>query len=67
MSVIEKEETGGSNPLKIAKLMYRIIRSKHPKFRYKTGNLIQTNFARAKKFIPARTYQFLLRFFYNIK
>jgi NAD(P)-dependent dehydrogenase (short-subunit alcohol dehydrogenase family) len=67
MAVIEKEETGGINPLKIAKLMYRIIRSRHPKFRYKTGNFIQTNFARAKKFIPARTYQFLLRFFYKMK
>ncbi|MDR0692744.1 MAG: SDR family oxidoreductase [Prevotellaceae bacterium] len=67
MKVIEKEETGGGNPLKIARLMHRIIRSKHPKFRYKTGNFIQTNFAGAKKFIPARTYQYLLRFFYNIK
>jgi NAD(P)-dependent dehydrogenase (short-subunit alcohol dehydrogenase family) len=67
MSIIEKEETGGSNPLKIAKLMYRIIRSTRPKFRYKTGNFVQTNFARAKKFIPARIYQFLLRFFYNMK
>jgi NAD(P)-dependent dehydrogenase (short-subunit alcohol dehydrogenase family) len=66
MAVIEKEETGGGNPLKIAKLIHRIIRSKHPKFRYKTGNFVQTNFARAKKFIPARTYQFLLRFFYNM-
>jgi NAD(P)-dependent dehydrogenase (short-subunit alcohol dehydrogenase family) len=66
MTIIEKEETQGSNPIKIAKLMYRIIRSKHPKFRYKTGNFIQTGFAKAKKIIPARTYQFLLRFFYNI-
>jgi NAD(P)-dependent dehydrogenase (short-subunit alcohol dehydrogenase family) len=67
MAVIEKEETGGGNPVKIAKLMYRVIRSKYPKFRYKTGNFVQTNFARAKKFIPARTYQSLLRFFYNMK
>jgi NAD(P)-dependent dehydrogenase (short-subunit alcohol dehydrogenase family) len=67
MAVIEKEETGGGNPLKIAKLMFRIIRAKHPKFRYKTGNFIQTNFAKAKKFIPARIYQWLLRFFYNMK
>jgi NAD(P)-dependent dehydrogenase (short-subunit alcohol dehydrogenase family) len=67
MAIIEKEEKSGDNPVKIAKLMYRIIRSKHPKFRYKTGNFVQTNFAKAKKFIPAHTYQFLLRFYYNMK
>jgi NAD(P)-dependent dehydrogenase (short-subunit alcohol dehydrogenase family) len=67
MAIITKEETQGEHPIKIAKLMYRIIKSNHPKFRYKTGNFVQTNFAKAKKFIPARTYQSLLRFFYNIK
>ncbi len=66
MGIIEKEETGGCKPQKIAKLMHRIVRKKHPKFRYKVGNLVQTNFARAKRFIPARTYQRLLRFFYHL-
>jgi NAD(P)-dependent dehydrogenase (short-subunit alcohol dehydrogenase family) len=67
MAIIEKEENGGSNPVKIAKLMYHIVRARHPKFRYKTGNLLQTNFARVKQFIPARTYQSLLRFFYSMQ
>ena len=66
MAIIEKEENGGCKPIKLAKLMYQIIKSKRPKFRYKVGNMVQTNFARAKAIIPARTYQALLRFFYNM-
>ncbi len=66
LAVIEKEENGGQQPIKLAKVMYKIIRAKRPKFRYKVGNFVQTNFARVKGFIPSRTYQSLLRFFYNI-
>jgi NAD(P)-dependent dehydrogenase (short-subunit alcohol dehydrogenase family) len=67
MAIIEKEETHGGNPIQIAKVIDKIIRAKHPKFRYKIGNLLQTNFARIKSFLPSRTYQKLLRFFYNVK
>ena len=66
MAVAEKEELAGCKPEKIAKLMYRIIMSPHPKFRYKSGNMLQVGFAKATKFIPYRFYQFLLRFFYGI-
>ncbi len=66
LAVIEKEENGGQQPIKLAKVMYKIIKAKRPKFRYKVGNFVQINFARVKGFIPSRTYQALLRFFYNI-
>jgi NAD(P)-dependent dehydrogenase (short-subunit alcohol dehydrogenase family) len=66
MAIIEKEENGGCKPVKLAKVMYRIIKSKRPKFRYKVGNMVQTGFARAKAIVPSRTYQSLLRFFYNL-
>lgn len=66
LAIIEKEENGGQKPVKLAKVMYKIIKAKHPKFRYKVGNFVQTNFARAKAFIPSRTYQALLRIFYNL-
>jgi NAD(P)-dependent dehydrogenase (short-subunit alcohol dehydrogenase family) len=66
MAIIEKEENGGCKPIKLAKVMYKIIKAKRPKFRYKVGNIVQTNFARAKAFIPSRTYQALLRLFYNL-
>ena len=66
LSIIEREEVGGCHPSKIAKQMYRIVKSKRPRFRYKVGNLIQTNFARAKKIMPDRMYLRLLRFFYHV-
>ncbi len=66
MTIIEKEENGGQKPIKLAKVMYKIIQSKHPKFRYKVGNFLQTNFARSKALIPGRTYQALLRFYYHL-
>ncbi len=66
MAIIEKEENGGQQPEKLAKVIHKVIKAKHPKFRYKVGNLLQVNFARAKAFIPSRTYQALLRIFYNL-
>ncbi|MDR0295809.1 MAG: SDR family oxidoreductase [Prevotellaceae bacterium] len=66
MAIIEKEENGGCKPIKLAKAMRRIVKAKRPKFRYKVGNMVQTNFARSKAFIPSRTYQALLRFFYKL-
>lgn len=66
MAIIEKEENGGCKPIKLAKVVYKITKAKRPKFRYKVGNMVQTCFARAKAVIPSRTYQALLRIFYNL-
>jgi len=63
---IEKEEQNGLKPERLAEVVYRIANSKHPKFRYKVGNLVQVGFAKCKTWIPSRTYQFLLRIFYNM-
>jgi NAD(P)-dependent dehydrogenase (short-subunit alcohol dehydrogenase family) len=63
---IEKEEQNGLKPERLAQVVYRIANSKHPKFRYKVGNLLQVGFAKSKTWIPSRTYQFLLRIFYNM-
>jgi NAD(P)-dependent dehydrogenase (short-subunit alcohol dehydrogenase family) len=63
---IEKEEINGLKPERLAKVLLRIVHSRHPKFRYKVGNLLQVGFAKAKAWIPDRTYQFLLRIFYNM-
>jgi NAD(P)-dependent dehydrogenase (short-subunit alcohol dehydrogenase family) len=63
---IEREEQSGLKPERLAKALYRIIRSKHPKFRYKVGNILQVGFAKSKAWIPDRMYQSLLRVFYNL-
>ncbi|MBP1639020.1 MAG: oxidoreductase [Bacteroidetes bacterium] len=63
---IEKEEQNGLKPEHLAKVVYRIVNSKRPKFRYKVGNLLQVGFAKSKAWVPSRAYQFLLRVFYNM-
>ncbi|MBB3187133.1 3-ketodihydrosphingosine reductase [Microbacter margulisiae] len=63
---IEKEEQNGFKPIQLAKVVARIVNAKHPKFRYKVGNIVQVGFAKSKAWVPDRTYQFLLRFFYNM-
>lgn len=63
---IEKEEQGGLSPERLAAVVYRIVNSRTPKFRYKVGNLLQVGFAKSKAWIPGRVYQFLLRIFYGM-
>ena len=66
LKLIEKEENNGCNPLKLAKKLHKIIRSKRPKFRYKVGNLLQVTFTKSKAIVPSRWHQALLRVFYGM-
>ena len=66
LRIIEKEETNGCKPIKLARKLYKIIRTKHPKFRYRVGNLVQVIFTKAKCIIPSRWHQALLRLFYGL-
>jgi NAD(P)-dependent dehydrogenase (short-subunit alcohol dehydrogenase family) len=66
LRIIEKEELNGCKPLKLAKKLHKIIRTKHPKFRYKSGSLLQVTFTKAKALVPARCHQALLRIFYGL-
>jgi NAD(P)-dependent dehydrogenase (short-subunit alcohol dehydrogenase family) len=66
LRIIEKEETNGCKPQKLAKKVYKIIRTKHPKFRYRVGNLVQVLFTKAKSIVPSRWHQALLRLFYGL-
>jgi len=66
LAIIEKEENNGCKPIKLAKKLHKIIRAKHPKFRYKAGNLLQVVFTKARCIIPTRLHHALLRFFYGL-
>jgi NAD(P)-dependent dehydrogenase (short-subunit alcohol dehydrogenase family) len=66
LRIIEKEEINGCKPIKLAKKLHTIIRSKHPKFRYKVGNLLQVIFTKAKCILPSRWHQKLLCLFYGL-
>ncbi|MDR1406217.1 MAG: SDR family oxidoreductase [Prevotellaceae bacterium] len=66
LRIVEKEETNGCKPIKLAKKLHKIIRAKHPKFRYRVGNAVQVVFTKAKCTVPSRLHQALLRFFYGV-
>jgi short-subunit dehydrogenase len=66
LRIIEKEETHGCRPVRLARKLYRIIRARHPKFRYRVGTRLQVVFTKAKAIIPSRGHQMLLRLFYGL-
>lgn len=66
MSIIEKEELSGLKPIVLAKKIDRIINKKRPKFRYSVANPEQKLSLFAKKILPARWFQAILRMYYKI-
>ncbi|MDR0728860.1 MAG: SDR family oxidoreductase [Prevotellaceae bacterium] len=66
LRIIEKEETHGCPPAKLARKLYRIIRARRPRFRYRVGALLQVVFTKARAIVPARWHQTLLRLFYGL-
>lgn len=66
LSIIEKAETQGNRPEKLAKVICRIVEKKNPPFRTLTGPVEQVLFARCKRWLPDDWVQFVLRIFYNI-
>lgn len=66
LSGIERDEQAGSDPIKVARLVCRLIRKKNPRFRNLTGPFIQTSFARIAPLLPSGTVRHLLRLFYSI-
>lgn len=66
LRLIEKEELNGCHPNKIAKLIDKIIRKRKPRFRYPVGKFEQVLSIYAKRFLPARLYNNILRSYYKI-
>jgi len=67
LAVIEKDENGGENPQKVARLIDKIIRSKNPKFRNLVGRFDQRLMARIKPLLPHKLTGWILRDHYGIK
>lgn len=66
MKIIEKEELSGLKPIVLARKINRIIYKKRPKFRYSVASPIQKIAIFAKKILPARWFQAILRMYYKI-
>lgn len=66
MISVEKDETHGSDPRKLGRVLCRLVRSHRPPFRTLTGGFVQTAFARVSRILPGRLTQKLLRWFYSV-
>ena len=63
---IEKDETHGSSPEKLGRVICRLVEKRRPGFRTLTGSLPQTMFARVSRILPGRLTQKLLAWFYSV-
>jgi len=67
MTVIEKDEQGGSDPMILARTMEKIIRSKNPRFHYIVGRFDQRLIAKLKPFLPHSLVAWILADHYKVK
>ncbi len=65
--IIEKNELKGGDPDKVARKIVRIVRKKHPRFRYMVGKPDEKLAAVMKNFLPFRLFERILAVFYGIK
>ena len=67
VSSFEKDEQTGLKPDFLARKVARIVRKKHPKFRYVIATFIQKLSIPLKRILPARTFVRVLSLFYNVR
>ena len=67
VSSFEKDEQTGLKPEFLARKVAKIIRKKHPKFRYVIATFIQKLSIPLKRILPARTFVRVLSMFYRVK
>lgn len=65
--IINKEVSEGEDPVKIGKLVWRIVNNPSPRVRYNTGDLMSKLALLTKKVIPARWFEGLMMKHYNMK
>jgi len=66
VSSFEKDERTGLKPEFLARKIAKIIRRKHPKFRYVIATFIQKLSIPLKRILPARAFVRVLSLFYNV-
>ena len=66
-SVFEHDEQNGSDPVIVAKIIEKIINSKHPKLRYRVGSFSQKFAASLKGVISDRIVQWILMKYYKLE
>lgn len=62
---IDYDESHGSEPEKLAEVIGRIVDGKNPKLRYRIGKFDQKLSVTAKRILPGRVFESLIRSYYN--
>ncbi len=65
--IIDKNETKGGNPARVAKKIVRIVQKKHPAFRYVVGKPDEKLAMIIKVLLPFRWFEKILSSFYGVK
>ena len=65
--IMNKEVSEGNDPMKIGKLVWKIINHPSPRVRYNTGDLTSKFALTVKKIIPARWFESLMMGHYKMK
>jgi NAD(P)-dependent dehydrogenase (short-subunit alcohol dehydrogenase family) len=65
--IIENNELKGGDPDKVARTIVRIVRKKHPRFRYMVGKPEEKLAVWIKLFLPFRLFERILAMFYGVK
>ena len=67
LATMERDETGGADPLAVARLLERLINTRSPRPRYKVGGFLQKLSAGLlRKVLPQKLFEYLLMSSYGI-
>jgi len=66
LGVYEKDETNGANPLKMAKLVSKLVASNNPGWSYMVGKTEQKIFLLIKKILPTRIFMPMMGMYYKV-
>jgi hypothetical protein len=63
---MESDEQNGAGPEKIAELVERVVRLRHPRLRYTTGPASQRAAVWLKRVLPHSLFEFGVRRYYGL-
>ena len=66
LATMKQDESNGADPQRVARLVGRIIRSPHPRLRYRVGFWSQKAAATLKAFLPDRLFDWIIRSHYGV-
>lgn len=67
LKLIEDSENNGNPPIKIARLIAKIVNKEKPAFRYPIGSSVERASIFVKRIVPERFFQWILRQYYQVK